>query len=156
MFNMIFTSGDLSRAQISGVQHMRAWLLLVAVLALHILDEALNNFLGFYNPLVENIRAKIFWFPMPTFTLEIWLSGLVTLVVILSILGFVVRRGGIGIHFASLILSAIMFLNGLAHLIGSFYFQRWLPGATSSPLLILASILLAYRTLERKRSGEID
>jgi len=153
MSNMSFPSGDLSRTHISGVRHMRAWLLLVAVLALHILDEALNNFLGFYNPFVENIRAKIFWFPMPTFTLEIWLSGLVTLVVILFILGFVVRRGGIVIHIASLILSTIMFLNGSAHLIGSLYFRRWLPGATSSLLLILASILLAYRTLERRRSG---
>ena len=153
MPNTRSSSGDLSEANISGVRHMRAWFVLVGMLALHILDEALNDFLGFYNPLVENMRTRVAWFPMPTFTLVVWLSGLVALVVVLAMLGFVVRRGGIGIHIASLMLSVIMFLNGLGHLIGSIYFQRWLAGATSSLLLIFASILLAYRTLERKRTG---
>jgi hypothetical protein len=39
---------------------------LVIALAVHVLDEALTNFLEFYNPLVLSMRARIPWFPMPT------------------------------------------------------------------------------------------
>jgi hypothetical protein len=39
-----------------------------------------------------------------------------------------------------------MLLNGCAHPIGSVYFWRWLPGTTSAPLLLVASILLMRRT----------
>jgi hypothetical protein len=43
-----------------------------------------------------------------------------------------------------------MFLNGLGHLGGSLYFQRWLPGATSAPLLLVASVMLARATWMRR------
>ena len=33
-------------------RHAQAWLLLVGVLAVHVLDEAVTDFLGFYNPLI--------------------------------------------------------------------------------------------------------
>jgi hypothetical protein len=35
-----------------------------------------------------------------------------------------------------------MFLNGLAHSLGSVYFGRLLPGVYSSPLLLAASVWL--------------
>jgi hypothetical protein len=54
---------------------MEAWLLLVATLGIHVVDEALMDFLGFYNPLVLAIRSRISWFPMPTFTFGIWLAA---------------------------------------------------------------------------------
>jgi hypothetical protein len=133
----------------SGIPHMRAWLILVAALALHVLDEASTGFLDFYNPLVRSIRSRISWFPMPTFTFGVWLAGLVALVVVLALLAPAVRRGAPGTRFLSWALSAIMLMNGLGHLGGSLYFRRWLPGATSSPLLLFASVLLAYRTWER-------
>jgi len=129
---------------------MQAWFVLVAVLALHVADEALTGFLDFYNPLVLSIRSRISWFPMPTFSFRFWLAGLVALVVLLAALGPAVRRGMTGTRLASWILSAIMFLNGLGHLSGSFYFRRWLPGATTAPLLLFASVLLARRTWERR------
>jgi hypothetical protein len=129
---------------------------LAGALALHVLDEALTDFLGFYNPLVLSIRSSVSWFPMPTFTCGVWLTGLIVLVVVLALLGPTVRRGALGIGFMSWALSAIMFLNGLGHLAGSVYFSRWLPGATSAPLLLVASVLLARATWERQhnqRSG---
>jgi hypothetical protein len=46
------------------IRYMRAWLLLVGALAVHVLDEALTNFLDFYNPLVLSIRSQLPWFPM--------------------------------------------------------------------------------------------
>jgi hypothetical protein len=135
------------------VRHVRAWLLLTAALALHVLDEALTGFLDFYNPLVLSARSQIPWFPMPTFTFGVWIGGLVLLVLVLALLGPVVRRGGFAIRLASWVLSVIMFMNGLGHLAGSLYFQTWLPGATSAPFLLAASLLLARATWQRAGSG---
>jgi hypothetical protein len=147
-------SRDTSRVvDAAGVRHMRAWLILVGALALHVADEALTDFLGFYNPLVLQIRSQIPWFPMPTFTFGIWLSGLAVLVLVLACLGPAVRRGAVATRLASWVLGGIMFMNGLGHLAGSVYFQRWLPGATSAPLLLAASVFLAHATWQRHRSG---
>ena len=135
-----------------GVRQMRAWVALVAALALHVIDEALTGFLAFYNPLVLQIRSRVPWFPMPTFTFDVWLTGLIVLVVLLALLSPAIRRGAAGTRVLAWTLSVIMFLNGLGHLGGSLYFGRWLPGTTSAPVLLLASALLARRTLERSRS----
>ena len=151
MLNAGSSPNEPERVEAVAVRQMRAWLALVTVLALHVADEALTDFLGFYNPLVRAIRSRISWFPMPTFTFGIWLAGLGALVVVLAMLGPAVRRGAAGTRVASWALSAIMLLNGLGHLGGSLYFGRWLPGATSSPLLLFASVVLARRTWERKR-----
>jgi uncharacterized protein with HXXEE motif len=131
-------------------RHLRAWLLLVGALALHVLDEASTGFLDFYNPLVLTIRARYSWFPMPTFTFGVWIVGLVVLLLVLISLAPAVGRGAIGTSLASWIVSAIMFLNGVGHLLGSVYFERWLPGATSAPLLLAGSAWLARTTWERQ------
>lgn len=135
----------------SASRHRRAWLLLVGALGCHIVDEALTGFLDFYNPLVLSIRERMPWFPMPTFEFDVWLVGLVIAVVALALLAPAVRRGGLAIVLASFIFGAIMLLNGVGHLAGSAYFGRWLPGATSSPLLLLASVALLRATWHRGR-----
>ena len=38
---------------------------------LHVVDEAATDFLGFYNPLVQSVHARLPWFPMPTLTFAI-------------------------------------------------------------------------------------
>lgn len=86
---------------------------------------------------------------MPTFTFGVWLSGLVAGILVLASFGLAVRRGAVGTRAASWALSGFMFLNGLGHLLGSLYFQRWLPGTTSAPLLLVASVLLLRATRER-------
>jgi hypothetical protein len=131
---------------------MRAWLLLVGALAVHVLDEALTNFLDFYNPLVLSIRSQLPWFPMPTFAFEPWLSGLALLVVALAGLAPIIRQGGPFASVGSWILGVIMLMNGLGHLVGSLYFQRWLPGATSAPLLLGASLFLLRTAVDRRRT----
>ena len=135
-------------------RHARAWLVLVAALALHVLDEALTGFLDFYNPLVLQLRESLGFWPMPTFTFGVWLSGLVALVVILALLTPAVRRGAAGTRFVSWVLAVIMLGNGIAHLAGSVYYRRWLPGATSAPLLLVASIMLMNATLARSRRAD--
>jgi len=115
----------------------------VGALAVHVGDEALTDFLGFYNPLVLRIRGRIPWYPMPTFRFSVWLGGLIVLVVALLLLAPVVRRGAFLGRMVSWALTVAMFGNGLAHLVGSIYFSRWLPGATSAPLLLVAAALMA-------------
>jgi len=137
--------------QAIGIRHGRAWYLLVGALGLHVLDEATTGFLDFYNPLILRARSRWAWFPMPTFTFRVWLFGLILLVVGLSLVGPLVRRGAAGTRAASGFLSAIMILNGMGHLLGSVYYARWLPGTTSAPLLLLASMLLARQTWRRGR-----
>ncbi len=121
----------------------RAWRLLVAALAVHVADEAATGFLDFYNPLVRSMRAQLPWFPAPTFTFGWWLAGLVLLVVVLALLSPAVHRGAPGTRFVSWVFCGIMTLNGVGHLAGSIYFERWLPGATSAPLLLVSSAMLA-------------
>ncbi|MEW5981938.1 MAG: HXXEE domain-containing protein [Acidobacteriota bacterium] len=134
-----------------AARHVEAWLLLVCALAVHVADEASTGFLDFYNPLVRSARSALPWLPVPTFSFGPWFAGLVVLVIALALMAPAVRRGGLGIRLASWVLSAIMFLNGIGHLAGSVYFQRWLPGATSAPLLLGASLLLARATWKRRR-----
>lgn len=133
----------------SAIRHARAWAMLVTALAIHVADEALTNFLSFYNPLVLSIRSRVAWFPMPTFTFGPWLTGLVILILVLAALSAAVRRRLPGTRVLSWVLSGIMLGNGLGHLLGSLYFQQWLPGATSAPLLVAGSIWLARTTWDR-------
>jgi hypothetical protein len=123
-------------------RHARAWQILCVVFALHVIDEALTGFLDFWNPLILRIRPA--WSPFPpTFRFDVWLVGLMLLIVVLRLLTPWIRRGGTGPRVASWIFAAIMFGNGWAHLLGSLYFERWLPGATTGPLLIAGGAYLA-------------
>jgi hypothetical protein len=145
------TRPPISAIDEASTRHTRAWQLLVGALALHVIDEALTGFLEFYNPLVTSLRSQMPWFPMPTFSFGVWLAGLLLLIAVLATLSVRVRRGGQVAWLASWLLSAIMLLNGLGHLAGSVYYGRWLPGATSAPLLLAASGFLAYATWQRRR-----
>ena len=51
-----------------------AWLGTTFALLLHVVDEASHDFLSFYNPAVLSVRAKLPWFPLPTFELWGWLT----------------------------------------------------------------------------------
>ena len=123
-------------------RHGWAWVLLTLVLALHVTDEALTDFLSFYNPTVLSIRARIAWFPMPTFTFLPWLTGLIAAVLLLMALSPLVFQGVRWLRPASYFFGVLMLLNGLGHTVGSLYFGRLLPGVYSSPLLLIASINL--------------
>ena len=52
------------------------------------------------------------------------------------------ERGAAGMH-----------LNGIAHLAASVYLDRWAPGATTAPLLIIVSVWLAVAARRSLRSG---
>ncbi len=121
-----------------------AWLLLSLALGLHATDEALTDFLSFYNPMVESLRERFGWWPMPTFTFERWITGLTVVVILLLVLSRVAYAGKRWLLPLAFFYGALMVLNGLGHMLGSVYFGRLLPGFFSSPLLLAAGVNLLY------------
>ena len=125
-----------------------AWLILMAALALHVTDEAVTGFLPFYNDIVLSLRERLGFFPMPTFTYPVWLGGLITGLVIGFLLTGHVSRGGSVARALIGIFSVLMIGNALAHLLGSVYSARILPGFWSSPVLLPAALQMLWRVLK--------
>lgn len=135
-----------------------AWVSLTIVLAFHVADEALTDFLSVYNPIVREARARIGWFPVPEFTLGVWLTGLCVLLILLLALSPLAYRESPSVQVAAYPYAAIMLLNGIGHLVGSIYLGRWAPGATTAPLLIVASIwlLVVVRHARARREQRLE
>lgn len=130
-----------------------AWVGLALALALHVADEALTGFLPVYNGIVAEIRAEHPWAPLPRFTFPVWLAGLILGILLLLALTPVVSRGPRWIRVVSLALSVLMIGNALGHLGASLYWGRLAPGASSSPLLLLAAVALLVTAARAKPHG---
>jgi Protein of unknown function with HXXEE motif len=130
-----------------------AWLGLTLALAVHVTDEALNDFLSVYNPAVMAIRARwpFLWFP--TFTFKAWLSGLVIAVVLLLALSPFAFRGAWWLIIPAYFLGLLMTANGLQHIVGSIYMRRMMPGVYSSPILLVCSSYLLLSARNRHLSA---
>lgn len=129
-----------------------AWLGLVAALALHVTDEAVNGFLPLYNQVVTEARRSMSWFPMPTFTFEGWLSGLVTGILLLLALSPFVFAGHRWLRPVAYIFSAVMAANAAGHAAVSLYSGTWAPGVYSSPVMFVAAVAL-FRETRRLRAS---
>jgi hypothetical protein len=123
-------------------QWRTAWVGLALALGLHVTEEALTGFLPVYNQVVQGVRARYPWVPLPTFTFPVWLGGLILGVALLLALTPVVSRGARWIRVVSVILGVVMTGNALGHLGASVYWGRLAPGVYSSPLLLIAAIAL--------------
>jgi hypothetical protein len=132
----------------------RAWVVLVAALALHVADEAAHDFLSVYNPTVTALRERAPWLPLPTFEFRVWLFGLVAAVVVLLALSPWLYRGARALRPGAYLFGVLMALNALGHLGGSLVVGQRLPGVYSSPVLLLAALLL-LRALARSRSTSV-
>lgn len=130
-----------------------AWILLCLAFCSHVVDEALTGFLDVYNPTVIAVRAKLAWFPMPTFAFRDWLAGLIVANLILLALTPFAYRNSRALRPLAWFYAGVMLLNGFGHTIftvlgqtvASVHFQRPAPGFYSSPLLLLTSIYLFIR-----------
>ncbi|MEW5924537.1 MAG: HXXEE domain-containing protein [Candidatus Zixiibacteriota bacterium] len=122
-----------------------AWIIMVAAFAVHVADEMIHDFLPFYNSLVISLRARWGFFPMPTFSFDIWLGGLIAAVIIGFLIAPIVRRGRSFIRKITMVLGFIMIANALAHLLGSLFYGYLLPGFWSSPILLPAAIFVVWR-----------
>lgn len=117
-----------------------AWIALSLCLALHVVDEAVNGFLGVYNPTVQAIRAHLPFLVLPTFTFWVWLSLLTAGICVLLALSVFAWRGRKWMVLLAYVFGIIMCVNGLGHFVGSVYLGRLMPGVYSSPLLLAGSV----------------
>jgi hypothetical protein len=125
----------------------------------HVTDEALTGFLSVYNPTVLALRAKLGFWPMPTFEFRDWLTGLILAVIVLLALSPVVFGGSRSIRPFFYFFAVLMLFNGLGHTAGTIFgqtvssirFPRPMPGFYSSPLLLAAAIyaLIQLRKTQR-------
>jgi hypothetical protein len=96
-----------------------AWLLLCVALALHVTDEALTGFLNVWNPTVAAVHVRWPWFPMPTFRFDVWLGGLIALVVVLFAASPRFFHGAGVLRLPAYVFSALMVGNGLGHAVAT-------------------------------------
>ncbi len=129
-----------------------AWLGLTLALALHVMDEALTDFLSVYNPAVRAIREWLPLLPLPTFTFEVWLAGLITGLVLMLLATAAAFRRRRWLTLFAFPFAVLMCGNGLLHIASSIYLGRALPGVYSAPLLLVASgcLLWVLRTAPRE------
>jgi hypothetical protein len=135
-----------------------AWIALGVALALHVADEAANDFLALYNPTALSIQERLgFAFP-PTFSFAGWLTGLILVVVAWLSLAPLAYRGRRWLLPLATVLSVIHIANGLGHGFTSLSLGRPAPGVWSSPLLIASAIwmLTVVRRIRRAATGPAD
>jgi len=140
-----------------------AWVLLCLSFCAHVADEALTGFLNVYNPTVIAMRARLAWFPMPTFEFRQWLVGLVVANLILLAFTPFAYRNARGLRPLAYFFAGVMLLNGMGHTVftvlgrtvASVQFPRPAPGFYSSPFLLITSIYLFAR-LRASRSANAD
>ena len=136
-----------------------AWVLLSLSVAAHVIDEALTGFLSVYNPTVRVLRARIGFWPMPTFEYRTWLTALIVGVVLMFAFSPFVYRGARWIRPIFYFLAAVMIANAGGHIlftilgrtVSAVRFSRPAPGFYSSPLLLAASI---YAMIELRKTAK--
>ena len=133
------------------LQVRTAWIFLVVAVVLHIVDEALNGFLFFFNSGVETIRTAHPWVPLRPTTFPVWPGILIIGIILLfALTPFVFRWKG-WVHGVSIAFSALMIGNALSHIGTSLYQGRMVPGVYSSPFLLGAALaFLITAVLHRK------
>ncbi len=119
-----------------------AWLLLTVALAIHVVDEAVHDFLSTYNPIARGVRERFPLIPLPTFSFGAWLGGLIAGLVLLLALSPLAFRRAAWLSPLALVLSVLMAVNGGLHLAGSVYLGRVVPGTYSAPVLLIAALCL--------------
>ena len=120
-----------------------AWVTFAVSLALHVTDEATHDFLSTYNANARAIRDRLPLLPLPTFTFEVWLTLLIAGILLLLCLSPLAFRGTGWLRIASRPLAIVFGIaNATLHITSSIYYQRFMPGVYSSPVLLAAAIYL--------------
>jgi len=139
-----------------------AWGLLCLAFCAHVADEALTGFLDVYNPTVTAMRARLSWFPMPTFWYRDWLTGLIVVNLFLLALTPLAYRNARALRPLAYFYAGVMLLNGMGHTIftalgrtvSSVHFPRPAPGFYSSPFLLGASIYMFIRLRASRKTSD--
>jgi hypothetical protein len=124
-----------------------AWVLMISAISIHVFDEAVTDFLPFYNRLALNLRESLGFSLLPVFSFEAWLGGLIAGIIMCFSLTPLVDRGGRLIRTFVLLLGVLMVANALGHMVGSAYVGRLLPGFWSSPFLLVTAAFVVVCAL---------
>ena len=129
------------------------WLLLCLSMTANILDDALNDFLGYYNATVLTLYGHFSWFPRMDLSFREWLVGVIVADAALLLLTPFAFSNSRFLRPIAYIFSTIMLLIGsgsilvsmLGQTVPSVHFTGGAPGVYTSPLLLAASALLLWR-----------
>ncbi|HLB89486.1 MAG TPA: hypothetical protein VJK29_17660 [Terriglobales bacterium] len=151
------TAASVSSREPSTFKLGVAWVALCLALAIHVTDEASTGFLSVYNPTVLALRAKLGFWPMPTFEFREWLTGLIVADVVLLALSPFVFRGSRWIRPVFYFFAVVMVFNALGHTaatilghtVSTIRFPRPAPGFYSSPFVLAAAV---YGLVQLKRA----
>jgi hypothetical protein len=142
---------------VGGLGHVEnwgiAWLLLCLSFAANILDDVLNDFLGYYNAIVLTLYGHFSWFPRVDLSFREWLVGVVVADAVLLLLSPWAFRNALLVRPIAYDFATIMLLNGCGSILaalrgptlGSVHFTGMAPGTYSSPLLLAGSADLLRR-----------
>jgi hypothetical protein len=131
------------------------WLAFGYTLALHVLDEAGNDFLSVYNP--NALRLRRFVPFIPVFTFRQFVGALLCGLAIWLALAPLAFHGMKWQKRLAIPLSIVVgIFNGLAHILSSLYFGRFMPGVYSAPLILLSGIMLLRTASGWDRAGVSD
>ena len=135
-------------------RHWLAWMGLCVALAVHVADEALTGWLDWYNPTVRAIHEQypLVSILLPVITFEVFLSLLIFAVVMLTAVSYFVWKGRWAMRPISHVFAVVMLTNGLVHIAHSLYMRQLMPGVYTSPLLLIASIVLIIYTRAYQRA----
>jgi len=130
------------------------WLFFGYTLALHVLDEAGNNFLAVYNPNALAIRRALPFLPIPVFTFQEWVGALALALALWLALAPLAFRGLKWMRWLAVPVAILAGIgNALGHILSSIYYGRLMPGVFSALLILLSGIVLLRSALGRDRSA---
>ena len=96
---------------------------LCLALAIHVIDEALTDFLSVYNPVVKALRQRWRFLPLPTFRFKVWLGGLIVALIFLFALSPFAFGAATWLGPPAYFFAAFMIINALQHIAASIYFR---------------------------------
>ena len=133
------------------------WLTFGYTVALHVLDEAGHDFLSVYNPNATAIRRALPLLPVPVFTFSQWIGGLLCGLTIWLALAPAAFRGLKWLRRLAIPVAIVAGIgNGLAHIMSSIYYWRFMPGVYSAALILLSGIVLLRTAIEKEPGVAVE
>ena len=123
----------------------RAWLALGIIFGVHVIDEALHDFLDWYNPVAKRIRGRLGGLPFPpVFTFWPWFLGLAFVTAAFLFATPIAYQGRAWLRPVAIAFALINIFNGLLHLVAAVVLRRAVPGVLSAPVLVAVSVWLFH------------
>jgi hypothetical protein len=122
-----------------------AWFAMGMIFGVHVIDEALHDFLDWYNPVAMIIRSRLGGLPFPpVFTFWPWFVGLVLITAAFLFMTPLAYQGRPWLRPIAISFALINIFNGLLHLVAAVALRRRVPGVLSAPILLAVSMWLFH------------